>query len=162
MSVPPRRRKCRACRQMFTPDYRNGHHQRYCGQAACRHASKGASQRRWHRKAENRTYDCGPERVEQVRQWRQRHPGYWKPKPKPVLTPQPTDSQLVNREQRSRNVPERVPSPLRDVCWEQDPAFVGLLSLVTGSTLREDIAATTRQVLLKGANILGLKSPEAT
>jgi hypothetical protein len=39
---------------------------------------------------------------------------------------------------------------------------VGLLSLVTGSTLREDIAATTRQVLLKGANILGLKSPEVT
>ena len=66
---------------------------------------------------------------------------YWKPKPKPVLTPQPTDSQSVNREQRSRNVPEPVPSPLRDLCWEQNPAFVGLLSLVTGSTLREDIAA---------------------
>jgi hypothetical protein len=39
---------------------------------------------------------------------------------------------------------------------------VGLLSLVTGSTLREDIAATTRQLLLKGANILGLETLETT
>jgi hypothetical protein len=32
---------------------------------------------------------------------------------------------------------------------------VGLISMVTGSTLQEDIAATTRQLLLRGRNILG-------
>jgi len=43
--------------------------------------------------------------------------------------------------------------------WNKNPAFVGLISMVTGSTLREDIAATTRQLLLKGQNILGLTAP---
>ena len=42
----------------------------------------------------------------------------------------------------------------------QDPAFVGLISMVTGSTLQEDIAATARQLLLRGRNILGFESPE--
>jgi len=37
----------------------------------------------------------------------------------------------------------------------QAPPFVGLISMVTGSTLQEDIAATTRQVLLRGRNIPG-------
>jgi len=39
-------------------------------------------------------------------------------------------------------------------------AFVGLMSMVTGSTLQEDIAATARQ--LRGRNILGCVSPEIT
>jgi hypothetical protein len=32
--------------------------------------------------------------------------------------------------------------------------------MVTGSTLQDDIAATTNQVLLRGMNILGLKVPD--
>jgi hypothetical protein len=34
--------------------------------------------------------------------------------------------------------------------------------MVTGSTLQEDIAATTRQLVLRGRNILGLVGPENT
>jgi hypothetical protein len=34
--------------------------------------------------------------------------------------------------------------------------------MITGSTLQEDIAATTRQLLLRGRNILGCVSPETT
>jgi hypothetical protein len=158
MSTKSGRRKCLCCKHVFTADYRNGHHQRYCSQPACQQTSKKASQRRWRRKPENRTLDYGEYRVGQVQAWRQRHPGYWKPFP----GSQPTDLQPVNPEQISRNVPAPVLSPLRDVCWEQNPAFVGLISLVTGSTLREDIAATTRQLLLKGQNILGLQTPGPT
>jgi hypothetical protein len=160
MSVKPRRRKCLGCKQVFTADYRNGHHQRYCAKPLCRQAGKRASQRRWRRKPENRTYDCGPHRVRQVREWRQQHPAYWKPKCQPILDSQPTEAKSVNPEQRSRNVPPPVLLPLRDVCLEQNPAFVGLIAMVTGSTLREDIAATTRKLLLQGQNILGLQSPE--
>jgi hypothetical protein len=36
---------------------------------------------------------------------------------------------------------------------------VGLISMMTGSTLQEDIAATTRQLLLRGRNILGFVTP---
>jgi hypothetical protein len=158
----PRRRKCLSCRHIFSADYRNGYHQRYCSQPACRQASKKASQRRWRRKPENRDYDGGPERVRQVQEWRRSHPGYWKRKSKPISAPQPPDSQSVNPGQRSRNATPPQISPLRDLCLEQNPAFVGLLSMVTGSTLREDIAATARRLLLMGENILGLKTPGAT
>jgi hypothetical protein len=41
----------------------------------------------------------------------------------------------------------------------EDPAFVGLISMVTGSTLQEHIAATARNLVLRGQNILGLKIP---
>ena len=41
-----RQRKCLGCGMLFRPDPRNVRHQRYCCQAACRQASKAASQRR--------------------------------------------------------------------------------------------------------------------
>jgi Flp pilus assembly CpaF family ATPase len=41
----------------------------------------------------------------------------------------------------------------------ENPVFVGLISLVTGSTLQDDIAATARQLLRRGLNILGTGSP---
>lgn len=158
MSTHPCRRKCLSCRRVFSADYRNGYHQRYCSQPACRRASKKASQRRWRRKPENRAYDCGAHRVEQVRAWRQAHPHYWKRKAKPIPDPQAVENQPVNPGQRSRNAETSERVALRDLCWEQSPALVGLIALVTGSTLREDIAATTRALLLKGENILGLEN----
>ena len=162
MSVKPSRRKCLCCKRIFCADRRNDYHQRYCSNPRCRKASKKASQRRWRRKPQNRDYDCGAHRAEQVRAWREAHPGYWKSKSKPISGVQPVGSQIVSPCQKSRNGEISGVVALRDVCFEQSPAFVGLLSMVTGSTLRDDIAATTRQLLLKGENILGLKTPEAT
>ena len=159
MSGKPSRRKCRCCRKFFFPDYRNGHHQLFCSAAACRQASKVASQRRWRRTSFGSNYHRGEQEVWRVQQWRQANPGYWK-KPKPTSKPpQPTDSQQIKPEQSSRNVPCSPLSTLQDFCLTQDPAFVGLISLVTGSTLQEDIAQTARNLLLRGQNILGLKIP---
>ena len=47
------RRKCKCCLKLFRPDPRNRHHQRYCSEAACRAASKAASQARWRAAPEN-------------------------------------------------------------------------------------------------------------
>jgi hypothetical protein len=159
MSWKPRRRKCRCCRTFFDPDYRNAHHQHYCSAPACRQASKQASQRRWAHQFANRSHFRGEHEVRRVQEWRRSHPGYWK-KPK-VRSPkaQVADPQPVNLEQRSRNVPPSDLGTLQDFCLAQDPAFVGLISMVTGSTLQEDIAQTTRTLQLKGQNILGLKIP---
>jgi hypothetical protein len=52
-------RKCLCCCELFRADPRNLHHQKYCSKAACRKASKAASQRRWLAKAENRDYFRG-------------------------------------------------------------------------------------------------------
>ena len=75
MSLRPKRRKCRCCSEFFFPDYRNQNRQRYCSKAACRHASKLASQRRWLGKAANRHYFRGPENVRRVQAWRQAYSG---------------------------------------------------------------------------------------
>jgi hypothetical protein len=73
------RRKCKCCQQLFRPDPRNRHHQRYCPALACRAASKAASQARWRASPENQDYFRGAVAVARVRAWRSRHPGYCSP-----------------------------------------------------------------------------------
>src|ERR1041385_1210251 len=48
---------------------------------------------------------------------------------------------------------------LQDSSLLQAPEFVGLIYMITGSTLQEEIEATGRRLILQGQNILGLKSP---
>ena len=160
MSRTSARRKCRCCKIFFRPDYRNAHRQHYCRAPACRQACKRASQRRWRRTAFGRGYFRGKEEVRRVQDWRREHPGYWKKQRSRSGRTQAPDPQPINPEQRSRNVPGSDLRTLQDFCLTQDPAFVGLISLVTGSTLQDDIAATARNLLLRGQNILGLKTPE--
>jgi hypothetical protein len=38
----------------------------------------------------------------------------------------------------------------------QTPLFVGLIAMLAGSTLQDDIATTTRQLVAKGYDILGM------
>lgn len=97
-----------------------------------------------------------------MQEWRRQHPGYWKKQKSRSEQAQVPDSKSVNLEQTSRNVPSSGLRTLQDFCLTQDPAFVGLISLVTGSTLQDDIAATARKLLLRGQNILGLKTLEQT
>ena len=147
---------------MYDPDYRNGHPQRYCSAPACRRASHLAAQRKWRRKPENRDHFRGPDEVRRVQEWRAAHPGYWKQKSPPDLAKQPLPLQQVNPEQSSRNALPSPRPPLQDICLSENPVFIGLISLITGTTLQDDIAATARQLLRRGENILGLTVPEPT
>ena len=163
MSLLPKRRKCRCCNEFFFPDYRNQDRQLYCGKSACRHASKLASQRRWFRKPANRDYFRDPENAKHVRDWRQAHPGYWTKKtPKTPLSgsTQALPAQEVKPVQSSCNVPPSPLGTLQDLCLPQNPGFIGLISMITGRTLPEDIAPIARRVVEQGQNILGLKLPE--
>ena len=160
MICPPTRRKCRCCKKFFIPDRRTEDRQRHCSQPACRQASKAASQRRWLSKAGNGDHFRGPDEVRRVQLWRKSHPGYWKKERPSSESTQVVDSQRADPDQSSCNVPRALPGTLQDYCLAQDPAFVGLISMVTGSTLQEDIAVTARQLLLRGRNILGFVIPE--
>ena len=162
MCRPPTRRKCRCCSKFFAPDPRTEDRQRYCSQPACRQASKKASQRRWARKDGNGDHFRGPNEVRRVQAWRRDHPGYWKRKTPSSQSTQPVEDQQANPAQSSRNAPRALPFALQEDCLSENPAFIGLISMVIGSTLQEDIAATTRQLLLRGRNILGGGLPEAT
>ena len=160
MTLRPKRRKCRGCSDFFFPDYRNEHHQHYCRKPACRKASKLASQRRWLRKATNRDYFRGAENAKRVRDWRQAHPDYWKRKTPRSNSIQVSQPQKVNPVQSSCNVPGSSLGTLQDFCLAQEPGFIGLLSMITGRTLQEDITPIARRVVEQGQQILGLSFPE--
>ena len=159
MIHPQTRRKCRCCAKFFIADARTEDRQRYCFEPGCRQASKANSQRKWLSKNGNGDHFRGPAEVRRVQAWRKSHPGYWKKKNPSSQSPQAVAPQPVKPAQSSRNVPRGLPGTLQDDCLTQDPAFVGLISMMTGSTLQEDIAATTRQLLLRGRNILGFVTP---
>ena len=160
MPRPEIRRKCRCCNTFFIPDPRTEERQRYCFEPVCRRASKASSQRKWLGKNGNGDHFRGPREVSRVQAWRKAHPGYWKKKTSTSQSTQPIELTLLKPAQSSCNVPRGVPSTLQDDWLTQYPAFVGLISMVTGSTLQEDIAATSRQLLLRGRNILGFVTPE--
>ena len=160
MSSKLKPRQCRCCKAFFTPEVHHPKRQSFCSAVDCRKASKAASQRRWLRKPANRNYFRDAQNVERVRQWRQAHPGYWKrakPLPKPC---QLIDGKALNPEAVSCNAPARDLVPLQDMALTEHPAFIGLISLVTGSTLQDHIAVIGRNLLIQGRNILGLEAPE--
>ena len=155
------RRKCRCCREFFLPDYRNGHHQIYCSKPECRQASKRTSQHHWLSQAANRDYFRGAHNTRRVQEWRQAHPGYWKKKTAPPDRSQVANDQAPVHGSPLVTQPDRRSSTLQDVCLANHPAFIGLISMVTGSTLQEDIASTTRKLEARGRDILGLAASAA-
>ena len=154
------RRKCCCCKEFFLPDYRNRERQRYCSKPGCQQASKAAAQRRWLAQSANRNYFRDPENVRRVQRWRKANPGYWKRPGSRSEPGQPTADQRVQPGQASCNGSRDLPRALQDLCITQHPVFVGLISMVTGSTLQEDIDRTARQLLAKGRDILGLANPK--
>lgn len=149
-----KRRKCRHCNQFFRPDYRNAHHQRHCNNPECRRVSKAASQQRWLHRSGNQDYFHGPQHVRRVQEWRKAHPGYWKRQNEMSGNGQTPAGQALNPGQSSCNVPSSPLRTLQDYSLAQEPGFIGLISMLTGSTLQEDIAATVDRVLNRGQSIL--------
>ena len=107
-------------------------------------------------------YFRGDEEVRRVQEWRRAHPGYWKKQKSRSQRDQPPDSQGVSP---SRDLVTYLPVisvRYKISASREDPAFVGLISMVTGSTLQEDIATTARQLLLRGREHPGPENPGAT
>ncbi len=153
------RRKCRCCKELFLPDYRNGHHQLYCSKPSCRSASKSASQHRWLSKRTNRDYFRCRENTQRVQQWRKAHPDYWKRRSAPSDKPQEVVPQALGQSSPLVTQPGKSSGTLQDFCLAHQPVFIGLISMVTGTTLQEDIASTARKLEARGRDILGLALP---
>lgn len=150
-----RRRRCLCCKELFLPDPRSRYHQRFCSKADCQKASKALSQARWRVKVGNQDYWRGPEEVERVRTWRKAHPDYWKketPQAESTLQ-EDCSAQVVVPEQLNLKL---VPTPLQEDSFTQHPLIVGLISMLTTSTLQEDIASTRRRLIARGHEILGM------
>jgi hypothetical protein len=153
----PAKRKCRHCKQFFRPDHRNRHHQRYCSKAACRRQSKAEAQRRWLQKPENQAHFQGPENTQRVKAWRKAHPGYWR---KAKLDAKRPLQDLCHRQSPAHEqfTTQIVPAALQDLFLMQPAVVLGLISMMTGSALQEDIAETVRRLQRKGLDILGTKT----
>jgi hypothetical protein len=148
-----RKRKCKQCRDFFTPDPRNTKRQKFCSKPECRKASKAQSQKRWLEKPENKDYFRGPVNVDRVREWRQAHPGYWRRKTtcnadalQETLSEKRTEQSVV-----SNNLPK---DALQDLLFAQPPVLVGLIAQITGYALQDDIAMSARRLLQVGNDIL--------
>jgi hypothetical protein len=151
-----RRRKCLHCGELFHPDARNAHHQRYCGEPECRRASKAASQRRWLSKPANRDYFRGAANVDRVRLWRAEHPGYTC-RERPAAAQASSALQDVCSRQGVESGKESghlAPFALQDLFGTQAIVLIGLIANLTGSALQEDIARSARRFQQLGQDIL--------
>lgn len=145
--------KCLHCNQLHNSDARNRGRQHYCVKPDCRKASKAASQKRWRAKPQNQDYFRGSDDVERVRRWRAAHPGYWR-KTKSV---QQDALQEICIEQIVVDKEDAIKKPgvaLQDVFTAQPTLMVGLISVLTGHALQEDIVASARIFQSRGEDIL--------
>jgi hypothetical protein len=133
--------KCLCCKQLFIPDPRSRGRQRFCSKRECRKASKRESQERWTKKPENKNYWRGPEQVARVQAWRKQQPEYWRRAAKKIAL--------------QEKIP---PPPLQDVILPTDPLIIGLVSVIAGGTLQDKIAATYRDLIAKGREVLQMQS----
>jgi hypothetical protein len=149
----PAKRKCLCCKEFYRPDHRNLRHQRHCSKPACRKESKAQSQLRWLQRPENQNYFRGPDNSRRVKEWRKRNPDYWRKKKTQGQAP----LQEGCREQVTPDkelISEEVTDPLKEVLLMQPAVVVGLISMMTGHSLQEDILATARVLIRKGQDIL--------
>jgi hypothetical protein len=90
-----------------------------------------------------------------VQAWRQAHPGYWKREGKesPIALQEDCLKEPVEAQEDKL---ELTPAPLQEDCFTQHPLMVGLIAMLTSSTLQEDIVGTRRRLVAKGQEILGM------
>jgi hypothetical protein len=143
------------CKELFLPDCRTGHRQRYCLEPECRKVRKRELMRAWLAKPENQNYFRDAKNAERARDWQKEHPGYWKNTARyrrrtlqDGATEQAPAAQAV--------VPKAPDRTLQDLCALQVPLWVGFISMFMGSTLPDDIASNLRRLLIMGHDILGM------
>jgi len=145
------RKRCRNCKCLFIPDYRNRNTQIYCQKIQCRKASKIASQKKWLSKPENRDYFKGPTNIQRVKDWRSEHPGYWKRTLKPGALQDRLKRQPFDNTKDNFNFTNNA---LQDLLKTQPTVIIGLISNFIGSQLQDDIAQTLRRMQQSGQDIL--------
>ncbi len=151
-----KKKKCRNCRRLFMPDYRNRERQKYCNKPECKRDSKAASQEKWLSKPENKNYFRGAEHVQRVQDWRQANPGYSKRnRPKSKNTLQDSLKPQVVENKTNNNHFTNI--ALQDSLAVQPAVIIGLIAQITGSTLQDNIAETLLHMQQLGQDVLACK-----
>ena len=155
MNTQKRRCNCLHCKEYFLPNYRNRDRQRFCSKPGCQKARRRDGQIVWLAKPGNEKYFRDEENAKRVREWQKDHPGYWRntTRWRNRTLQDACSKQIAERQMVAQNSPART---LQDLCSMQTPLFVGLIAMLAGSTLQDDIAITTRQLVTTGHDILGM------
>ena len=149
--------KCLHCNEEQRREARSGSSQRFCSKPDCRRASKAASQRKWASRSENRDYFRGADNCERVRQWRLANPGYWRTRkttPKPALQ----EISVTNHIDKESVAESNDCIALQEICGTQPALLVGLISVLTGHALQDDLLHSARDFLRRGHDILSKKA----
>ncbi len=146
-----KKKRCRNCRRLFKPDWRNQKRQRYCEKPDCRKASKKASQEKWLSKPENVGYFSGKENVVRVQEWRGKNPGYSKKDKKSKPLQDPLTMQAIENTKDNSDFTNK---PLQDLLRSQSPVIIGLIAQFTDTALQENIASTLLRMQKYGQDIL--------
>ena len=136
--------KCVHCSELFLSDFRIRGRQRYCAKPECRKVARRSSQQRWLAKVENQNYFRGPENCARVREWRARHPGYWrkkKPAPRDALQ-ESCCAQVPPDKETATPAP---PDALQELCVMQPAVLVGLISTILRSRKKTSRSATSKK-----------------
>jgi len=144
-------RKCNNCSDLFPPDPRNINKQEYCRKPECRKASKAASQKKWLNKPENQGYFSGPDNIERVQKWRQKHPGYSRHKKQPMAL---QDHLPVQPAVNKGDISKQSSYALQDLLTAQPAVIIGLISIFIGSSLQDDIFRTLLRMEQLGQEVL--------
>ena len=136
------------------PDMRHFRDQNYCSKPDCRHASRLASHRRWYGSDKAVDHRDPAENKRRVREWRHAHPKYWRRTVRGVLDAlqETTASEATEHEEVTASLDA---DALQDVNFLQPAMVVGLIASLTGSSLQDSIAETSRRFVLLGQDILG-------
>ncbi len=137
---------CNHCKELFTPSRSCRNRQCYCSKSECRKASARASQQRWLRKPENQNYFRGEEHADRVRSWRANNPGYWRRTKRRTLQ-ETENAQVIEIAENNAPAKELYNRTLQDIEKHQVLVIVGLISVLTGSTLQEELAKTSSNLI---------------
>ena len=153
-------RKCLHCHTFFKPNPRSKGHQNFCSHAACRKASKKASQKKWLQKPQNQHYFCGPENVLRVQLWRDKNPGYSTRSPPASGISKPLQDPFITQDTEKKEETAALKEyALQDLLMAQPSVLIGLIAHLTGSTLQDDIVRTGRKLRELGEDFLSQPHP---
>ena len=145
------RRKCQHCKEFYLPDRRNLHHQRYCAEAACRNRAKRKVSAAGCKNRRTKTTSAARKIASVSKSGENAIPVLAQKEPSTPRTVTRSLHDSVAQDEEVKRI--EISDALQDVLVMQPAVMVGLISMMTGSALQEDIAATTRRCC-KGQDIL--------
>ena len=144
-------RCCAHCGQQFAVNPRLGKRHRFCSQPLCAQASRQVAQKKWLRKNGGKIYFSGQENTDRVRNWRDRHPRYWKRKHRCEDVGKAAFKLTKTLAAILRYV------ALQDTIDTRLALEIGIISELSGAALQDTIAKEIRRLMLRGYAILRRK-----